>query len=149
MDFISQNNHIKGWRNKLIILTFFIIIAYYISYIDSKKGIIPDKVMFPAFALLLTLKWVEGSLGYNDLIAVTVVLFVFFIPIALNMAFGGGDLRFGAFCALFLGLKGIGWFIALAGIIHLIILSLLKKKSFGFAPAMSTAAILSYFIGKV
>jgi prepilin signal peptidase PulO-like enzyme (type II secretory pathway) len=78
-----------------------------------------------------------------------VVLFIFLIPIILNMAFGGGDLRFGAFCALFLGLNSIGWFVMLAGIIHLIILTALQKKSFGFAPAMSIASLLSYFIGQM
>jgi len=65
------------------------------------------------------------------------------------MAFGGGDLRFGAFCALFLGLNAVGWFIMLAGVIHLLVLTLLKKKSFGFAPAMSIAALMSYFIGQM
>lgn len=136
-----------GIGSRLIIFTFFILVASYISYVDSKTRIIPDKIMFPAFAVLVLLKWLDGSLSYYDLIAVSIVLFIFLIPIVLNMAFGGGDLRFGAFCALFLGLKGIGWFIMLAGIIHLIILGLLRKKSFGFAPAMSMAALISYFIG--
>jgi prepilin signal peptidase PulO-like enzyme (type II secretory pathway) len=122
-------------------------IASYISYIDSTKGIIPDKVMIPAFVILILLKWLEGSLSLYDLAAVAIVLFIFLIPIVLNMAFGGGDLRFGAFCALFLGINGIGWFIMLAGAIHLIILNLLKKNTFGFAPAMSLAAIISYIIG--
>ena len=120
-----------------------------ISYIDSKKGIIPDKVMLPAFVGLLILKQLETGLAYSDLVAVILVLVIFLIPIVLNMAFGGGDLRFGAFCALFLGLNAVGYFIMLAGIIHLIILALLKKKSFGFAPAMSIAAIMSYFIGQM
>ncbi len=65
------------------------------------------------------------------------------------MAFGGGDLRFGAFCALFVGLEGVGYFIIFSGLIHLIILAAVKKKSYGFAPAMSIAAILSYTIGKL
>ena len=134
---------------KLATLYFFIIVASYISYIDSKVGIIPDRVMFPAFVLLVLLKWLEGSLNLYDLVAVGVVLFIFLIPIVLNMAFGGGDLRFGAFCALFLGINGIGWFIMLSGLLHFMILKQLKKKSFGFAPAMSVAAIISYFIGHI
>jgi hypothetical protein len=56
-------------------------------------------------------------------------------------------LRFGVFCALFLGLTPIGWFVMLSGALHVTLLLILKKKSFGFAPAMSLAAILSYFIG--
>jgi len=120
-----------------------------ISYIDSKKGIIPDKVMLPAFVGLLVLKQLETGLAYSDLVSIALVLVIFFIPIVLNMAFGGGDLRFGAFCALFLGLNAVGYFIMFAGIIHLIILAFLKKQSFGFAPAMSIAALLSYFIGQM
>jgi len=83
------------------------------------------------------------------LAAVALVLIIFLVPIVLNMAFGGGDLRFGAFCALFLGLNAVGYFIMFAGVIHLLILILLKRKSFGFAPAMSIAALLSYFIGQM
>ncbi len=120
-----------------------------VSYIDSKKGIIPDKIMLPAFVGLLVLKQMEVGLNYFDLIAVALVLVIFLIPIVLNMAFGGGDLRFGAFCALFLGLGSIGYFIILSGMIHLLILSILKKNSYAFAPAMSVAAIISYVIGQV
>ncbi len=133
----------------MIILVYFIIVAFIISYIDSKKRIIPDKIIIPAFFGLLILKWLDASLSLNDAIAVVLILVIFLIPIILNMAFGGGDLRFGAFCALFVGLGSIGYFIMLSGIIHLLILGILKKKSYGFAPAMSAAAILSYFIGKL
>jgi len=103
--------------------------------------------MLPAFVILIFLKWFDSSLVLQDGVAVILVLFIFLIPIILNMAFGGGDLRFGAFCALFLGLNAVGWFIMLAGVLHLTILGLVKNSSFGFAPAMSLAAILSYFIG--
>ncbi|ADN09887.1 prepilin peptidase [Sulfurimonas autotrophica] len=133
----------------MIILVYFIIIAFIISYIDSKKRIIPDKIIIPAFVGLLILKWLDASLSLNDAIAVILILVIFLVPIILNMAFGGGDLRFGAFCALFVGLGSIGYFIMLSGIIHLLILGILKKKSYGFAPAMSAAAIISYFIGKL
>ncbi len=133
----------------MIVLVYFIIIAFIISYIDSKKRIIPDKIIIPAFVGLLILKWLDASLSLNDAIAVVLILVIFLIPIIFNMAFGGGDLRFGAFCALFVGLGSIGYFIMLSGIIHLLILGIFKKKSYGFAPAMSAAAILSYFIGKL
>lgn len=133
----------------MIVLVYFIIIASIISYIDSKKRIIPDKIIIPAFIGLLILKYFYATLSFNDAIAVILILFIFLIPIILNMAFGGGDLRFGAFCALFVGLGSIGYFILLSGTVHLLILSILKKKSYAFAPAMSIAAILSYFIGKL
>jgi prepilin signal peptidase PulO-like enzyme (type II secretory pathway) len=133
----------------MIIFVYFIIVAAVISYIDMKKSLIPDKIMLPAFLGLVVLKYFYADLSMNDAIAVVIVLVLFLIPLILNMAFGGGDLRFGAFCALFVGLEFIGYFILFAGVIHLLILGILKKKSYGFAPAMSIAAILSYSIGKI
>lgn len=133
----------------MIILVYFIIIACIVSYIDSKRSVIPDKIIIPAIVILIALKWFEQSLSLYDFIAVAVVLAIFMIPLVLNMAFGGGDLRYGAFCALFIGLDAVGYFIMLSGIIHLVILSIVKQKSYGFAPAMSIAAIMSYFIGKI
>ena len=140
----------KYLRNVMIITTaFFIIIALIISYIDAKKGLIPDKIILPAIAILIVLKYFDNVLSIYDFIAAGIVLVLFVIPIALNMAFGGGDLRFGVFCALYVGLNSVGYFILLAGVIHLLFLLLLKKRSFGFAPAMSIAALLSYSIGSL
>ncbi|WP_207560776.1 prepilin peptidase [Sulfurimonas aquatica] len=133
----------------IIILVFFITIAVVISVIDWKTEIIPDRIMLPAIVLLLIMKQFENSLGWNEFIAIIIILIIFLVPIALNMAFGGGDLRFGAFCALFVGLEQIGWFVMLAGALHLLLLTLLKKKSFGFAPAMSLAALGAYLIGNI
>lgn len=128
-------------------LIFFIIISLIISYIDIKKTYIPDRIILPSIAILFFIKWYASTLLLSDLIAIIVVLVIFIIPIALNMAFGGGDLRFGAFCALFVGLNAIGYFVLFAGVIHLLVLAILKKKSFGFAPAMSISALLAYSIG--
>ncbi|MEN4046489.1 MULTISPECIES: prepilin peptidase [Sulfurimonas] len=133
----------------MIIFVYFIVIASVLSYIDSKKRVIPDRIILPAFAVLVILKWWDADLSVYDLYAVLIVLVIFIIPVILNMAFGGGDLRFGAFCALFVGLSQVGYFIIFSGLIHLVILAALKKKSYGFAPAMSIAAILSYTIGKL
>ena len=131
----------------MIILLFFISIAFFISYIDIRDGLIVDKIILPSIALLIVLKYFSNSLSIEDLVAVAIVLFIFLIPIVLNMAFGGGDLRFGAFCALFLGLELIGPFIMMAGLVHLLILFVLKKESFAFAPAMSLSALVAYSIG--
>lgn len=103
--------------------------------------------MFPALLVLLVWKYLDGTLTGEDFIAVAIVLVVFSIPIILDMAFGGGDLRFGAFCALFLGITKLGFFVLFAGILHLVILGLLQKKSFAFAPAMSLAALGAYVMG--
>lgn len=133
----------------MIILAFFISISVLISYIDIKKGLILDKIMFPSFIVLVILKYLDQSLSVLDLIAVVIILMIFLVPIILNMRFGGGDLRFGAFCALFLGLIPLGYFVMFSGLVHVLILALLKKKSFAFAPAMSIAALMAYGIGKI
>ena len=130
-------------------LLFFVTIAGIISYIDIKKGLILDKIMFPSFMVLLLIKYLDDSLSIQDLIAIVVVLIIFVIPILLNMAFGGGDLRFGVFCALFLGLAPIGYFIMFAGLVHVVLLTIIKKTSFPFAPAMSIAAIGAYMVGNL
>jgi prepilin signal peptidase PulO-like enzyme (type II secretory pathway) len=133
----------------MLTLIFFIVIAFIISYIDAKKSLIPDKIIVPAIVVLVFLKYLDNSLNLYDFYAVGIVVAIFLIPIILNMAFGGGDLRFGAFCAFFVGLKMLGFFIIFAGFIHIIILTFLRKRSFGFAPAMSLAAILSYVLGNI
>ncbi|MDD5717755.1 MAG: prepilin peptidase [Sulfuricurvum sp.] len=125
-------------------LLIFIIGAAFISWIDWKNSIIPDKYIIPLIFILGITKVITGSFETNDLIAVLIILIIFLIPIFLNFNFGGGDLRFGAFCALFLGLAPVGYFIASAGIIHLIIMGLLRKREFGFAPAMSIASLAVY-----
>lgn len=133
----------------MIALAFFIIISIIISYIDVKKGLILDKIMFPSILLLILLKYVEGTLLSSDFIALGIILILFIVPIFFNMEFGGGDLRFGVFSALFLGLAPIGYFVMLSGIFHLILLGLLKKRSFPFAPAMSLGALGAYIIGSL
>lgn len=132
-----------------IIFIFFIFVALSISYIDIFEGLIPDKIIVPAIAVLLLMKFYFNVLNIYDFIAVAIVLIIFVIPIFFNMNFGGGDLRFGAFCAMFLGLTPIGWFILLSGVFHLLLLLTLRKESFGFAPAMSVAAVASYMVGSI
>ena len=95
---------------------------------------------------MIALKYFNGTLDSSDFVAAAIVLAVFVVPIVFDMAFGGGDLRFGAFCALFLGLQGIGYFILFSGLIQSVLLLLLRRKSFAFAPAMSAAALVAYMI---
>lgn len=128
----------------MIILVIFIISSAFISWIDAKRSVIPDSIVLPSIIVLMLLKYSEGSLQLTDFAAMAITVIVFMVPIVLNMNFGGGDLRFGAFCALFVGLAPLGYFIASAGILHLGIMGLLRKREFGFAPAMSIAALIAY-----
>lgn len=45
------------------------------------------------------------------IVVAAIVSMIFFVPILFNMAFGGGDIRFGIFAAPLVGLEGIGHFI--------------------------------------
>lgn len=130
-----------------MVLVFFIMIAITISIIDYKKRVIPDPIILPAIIILIAMKWFENSLNTESFIAVAIIAVIFFIPIALGMAFGGGDVRYGVFCALFVSLKGVGLFLIFSGLFHLIVLKVLGKKVFGFAPAMSLGALSAYMIG--
>ncbi len=118
-----------------------------ISYIDWRDQYIPDKIILPGIVLLVSIKFLENSLGYNDLIAAVIIVIVFILPIALGMNFGGGDIRFGIFAVVFVGLEGLGYFVILSALLHLVVLYLTKKRSGGFAPAMSVAALVIYILG--
>ncbi len=100
--------------------------------------------MFPAMLVLGILLAMEGRLTWEHGAAVVLVVGVFVIPIVLGLAFGGGDLRFGAFSALLVGLEGAGYFIACAGLVHLALSAAAGRREFPFAPAMSVGALVSY-----
>ena len=119
-------------------------VASIVSYIDYKTQIIPDKIMLPSIVLMLCVKYLYHLLSWGDAIAVVIVSLVFTVPILLNMAFGGGDIRFGVFAALFVSLEGVGYFILFSALCHIVLLVVLRKKDAGFAPAMSIGALLAY-----
>jgi len=127
-----------------ILLGVFIFFGSVLSYIDYKRQMVPDKIVLPAIIILIVAKYIQNKLFLEDFVGAFIVIAIFLIPIALNMAFGGGDLRFGFFCALFVGLGGVGYFILLSALIHLLFLVLTKKQVFGFVPAMSLGAFLVY-----
>jgi prepilin signal peptidase PulO-like enzyme (type II secretory pathway) len=106
--------------------------------------VIPDKLMFPSIIGLGILLALEEQLSWQDAMAVVIVVTVFLIPVVTGLAFGGGDLRFGAFGALFTGLEGIGYFLMFAGLAHLVIAAAARQKVFPFAPAMSIGALAAY-----
>lgn len=95
---------------------------------------------------MLLFKLFIHRLQVDDLYAVLLVFVLFTVFILLDLKFGGGDIRFGVFCALFLGLHPIGWFVLLSGIFQIIFLYLTKKETFAFAPAMSLATVASYLM---
>ncbi len=129
-----------------IVLFIFIIFSLPILYHDIKYQNIPDKFSLPAIALII------GSILYLDmsltsaLIASAFILVVFLIPLLFGMDFGGGDLRYGVMSALVVGFPQIAYWMVLSAVIHLIILAILRRQIFGFAPAMFIATLITPFL---
>lgn len=125
-------------------LLFFVVSGGVISVIDYKKRIIPDRLSIPSIAILLLIRfWEKGNI-YSEIAAIVTVLALFSILLYFFADFGGGDLRFGALCAAMLGVGDIFLFFAIAGLLHLLLLPVLKTKVAGFAPAMFAAAVLTH-----
>ena len=129
-----------------LILFIFIIFSLPILYHDIKYQNIPDKYSLPAIILIIvSILYLDISLK-SALIATGFVIFVFLIPLLFDMDFGGGDLRYGVMSALVVGFPQIAYWMVLSAIIHLIILALLRKQIFGFAPAMFIATLIIPFL---
>jgi len=125
-------------------LVFFIIVSLIVSIVDVNKEEIPDILMLPSIFILAVYKYYMGIFEIEIIYATGFIIFIFILPIALNMQFGGGDIRFGIFSAVFLSFPNIILFVLLSGILHLVFLLTVRKNRAGFAPAMSIAAVVCY-----
>ncbi len=122
---------------------FFALVGGAVAFIDAKKEIIPDKIVLPSILILALILFFEKGVPINNLFTAFGVVIFFVILIYFFDDFGGGDIRFGAFCGLFLGFPDIFVFFIICGVLHTATLLLLSKKTVGFAPAMYAAAILA------
>ncbi len=124
------------------ILIVYILFSLPILYEDIKYQNIPDRYSLSAILILLFLIWYLEYPLKPALIAAAFILAVFLIPLFLGMNFGGGDLRYGVMSALVVGFPDIAYWLIVSSLLHLIILAFMKKRVFGFAPAMFLATIL-------
>lgn len=125
-------------------LLFYLLVALIVSIIDFQKETIPDSVMLPSIFALAIYRYYFDSLDFDIFYAIATTIFIFLIPLILNMNFGGGDLRFGIFSAIFLSFPDVVLFVLFSGVFQIVILLILRKKSCGFAPAMSLSGVLCY-----
>jgi len=130
-------------------LIFFIAVGLYLSVYDYKHRIIPDIVVLPSILFLLLLRYINDTLSIEYFYATLFIVSVFILPIIFNMRFGGGDIRFGIFAAILLGFPNIALFLLFSAILHLLLLLILKKKEYPFAPSMYIAAILVYMMSEL
>jgi len=122
----------------------YIIIGFYITIYDIKHRVIPDIIILPSIIFLIFLRFLDETINLEYLYAIIFIITVFVFPILLNLRFGGGDIRFGIFSAILLGFPDIVWFIVISSLLHLLILLILKKKEYPFAPSMFMASIVVY-----
>lgn len=113
-----------------------------ILYHDIRYQDIPDRYSLPAIVVIVLLRWYLGVPLVPALIAAAFILFVFLIPLLFGMDFGGGDLRYGVMSAMVVGFPDIAYWLILAAVLHLLILLIVRRQIFGFAPAMFLATVL-------
>lgn len=133
-----------------------------ISFIDAKKMIIPDKIIYPAIAVSLfydfgrSLAFGNWQVYLIEPILTAALLFLFFFSLfyfSKGRAMGMGDAKFGVLIGLFLGPAQalVGLFLAFVlGALFGIILIVLGRKKFGsalaFGPFLSLGALTAYLI---
>ncbi len=113
-----------------------------ILYHDIRYQDIPDRYSLPGIVVILLLRWYLELPVMPAMVAAGFILFVFLIPLFFGMDFGGGDLRYGVMSALVVGFPSIAYWLIVASVLHLLILLIVRKQIFGFAPAMFLATIL-------
>lgn len=131
----------------LISLLFFLVAGGLIAIIDYKKNIIPDILSIPSILIMFAIKLYENGTIVNEIKMMVLVLFIFVLLIYFFNDFGGGDLRFGALCAVFIGSIDIFLFFIVSGIVQAFALSVSGKKVIGFAPAMFIGALTAKLFG--
>ncbi len=129
-----------------ILLVIYIVFSIPILYHDIRYQNIPDKYSISAIILIfISMIYFEYNI-INALIAAVFIFTVFLIPIIFGMDFGGGDIRYGVLSAFVVGFPDIAYWLVLSCVLHLIILLIIRKQIFGFAPAMFIATILLPFL---
>jgi prepilin signal peptidase PulO-like enzyme (type II secretory pathway) len=139
-------------------IIFLSILLIYISFVDYKTRIIPNKIILPAygFAVLynIYLLFVNKNIFYSDIIA---FLFAFLIMLIIGLlskgGLGGGDIKLYALLGLSLGFQTIIkiiLFSTLLGSIISIFLILFKIKKYNesipFGPFIAAGFFLSLII---
>jgi leader peptidase (prepilin peptidase)/N-methyltransferase len=135
---------------------------FVIFFMDLKFGIIPDKIIFPAFVLtLMYYFFFQNTIFFNHMLS-GIGAFLFLFGISYGFYFftkkdgmGGGDIKLSFLLGFFLGFPKIlvALYIAfLTGAIIAIILVLWKKKRFQkdtlpFGPFLISASFISLVLG--
>ncbi|AFK94255.1 MULTISPECIES: prepilin peptidase [Thermoanaerobacterium] len=142
----------------LMIIILLSVLLIYISYIDFKSRIIPNKIILPAYILSalynIYLLFTNKTMFYNNIIAFCIAFgFMFIIGLLSKGALGGGDIKLYGLLGLSLGLHSVIKIIlysTLIGSIIAIFLVLFKIKKYNdsipFGPFIAAGFFLSLII---
>lgn len=138
------------------VAAFFVIVLTVLSAIDVEQGILPNRIVVPATAVLLvlqialfphqTLEWVLSSLGAGLVFGVAYL--------AYRTGLGLGDVKFAFLLGAGLG-KGVvlGTFVGMfaAGIAGIIVVATqgfaARKQTIPLGPFLALGAVISLFFG--
>lgn len=120
----------------LIRVLLFIAVLAVIAVIDMRRGIIPNKIIYPSIIITLVLNFVSGDIGIVNSLIGGISLAVFFVITALLLKnIGMGDVKLGLLMGLMTGFpEGIialfsGIFIGGLAAIILVVSRLKDRKS--------------------
>jgi len=132
-----------------------IIMLLIISFIDIKKMIIPDSILFLGFTISFTYLMLCDLLDIDNFLG-AIVGFIIFLAIALiTNAMGGGDIKLMTLIGFVFGVRGVLFITILSFVIGAIISILLlvfkrkqNKDNIAFGPfiSLATAVYICYGI---
>jgi leader peptidase (prepilin peptidase)/N-methyltransferase len=157
--------YLYGYTASAVAYSFFIFVGVWLSAIDLRLRILPNRIVVPSIGIGLVLLLVatvvdEGAIGQGDVTPQAVrvvlggiVLFVVFLGLALisPRGLGMGDVKFAAFIGIYLAFEGwrtlllgaAAGFIcaAVAGIALLILKRTTLRATIPFGPMMFCGAL--------
>ena len=120
-----------------------------LAYLDYKKFIVPNKILFTLLIMLIISGLFENRLNINSFF-ISFSLLVFFSTLILidrKMVLGGGDIKYMMIVAIFLEPILFPFFMIITGITQSLFLIysqvILKKQKVAMVPAMLLSVIIS------
>ena len=140
----------------LIYYLFVISILVALFFIDLNKGIIPDKLLIPAFIISFIYIFFFQNLTNNLLTSISIfIIFTAIYFLSKGRTIGFGDIKYLALLGLIFGFPNTILTIYLAfltgGIVSLILVlwgkKKLRKDTIAFGPFLSLGGIITLFLG--
>lgn len=148
--------HVWGWSLELGASLFLASILIVISQTDLEKWIILDRVVLPALAVAIVLRWFIQPLPYWQYILGGVVGFglLWLIAVISRGGMGGGDIKLMAFIGWMIGWQATLLTLFIASLIGLVVGFLLyfirekaTRRQIPFGPFLALGCWLSYLYG--